>query len=460
MPAAGKIVKYFVKPGKSILINRNMLGPENFCCKLTGELAKDGKKIVPDISSRAKIGDASVYIDTLLKEQLPEARAEVQLMFSDLGSVVQTTHRAKGLLAIDAKLTREINKTACKTFNNISEAVSHIGDGIGSRVITKSLKKMTRAEIQKMISETTIQGRKLTAREIKLLNKFIYEKPMHPVEYEEGFKLFEQFATPLVEKRSCEVVNQLKLGIIKQRIQSGEISVQKAEEMFGADLVKRAQAGDILPIQITEINNYKGAYGLAEFSDNQIAELSVVLNRGKTAGQRAIVYSDPRYSKIIERWGDSIDETLILSEQEAQKVMKETVKASGYRTAQINVIHSNGAFGEIQFKGEQTLMFGEYEHIAYDLRQGKNTLGEIFNEYSTAIRLLNDTQYAQYNEYLQKCYNYFNRIELGLPARKPKLPKGFDKVLSMENMKNLHNKNLQLQRYLGKNFSPHLEEVA
>ncbi len=459
MAAVSKIVKYFVKPGKSILINKGMQSSENFFCKLAGDVSKNGK-IIPNASTQAKLGDASVFIDALLKQQLPEAKAQVQLMFEDLNSVVKTTHRAKGILSIDSKLLREINKTADKTFHNIAEATSHIGDGIGSRVITKSLGKLKKEEIQKMISEMTIQGRKLTAREESLLTKFIYEKPMHPVEYKEGFKLFEQFATPLVEKRSCEVVNQLKLGVIKHRIQSGELSVAKAEEMFGANIVKKAQASDVLPLQITEINNYKGMYGLSEFTDNQIAELSVVINSGKTAGQRAIVYSDPKYSKIIERWGDSVDNSLVLSEQEAQKVMKETIKPSGYRTAQINVIHSNGAFGEIQFKGEQTLMFGEYEHIAYDLRQGKNTLGEIFDEYGTAIKKLNNTQYSKYNEYLQRCYNYYNRIELGLPAVKPELPRGFDKVLSVDNMKILHNKNQQMQRYLNKGFSQHLQEVA
>ena len=136
------------------------------------------------------------------------------------------------------------------------------------------------------------------------------------------------------------------------------------------------------------------------------------------------------------------------------------IKSSGYRTGQMNVIHSNGMRGEIQFRGAQTNYFGEYEHIAYDLRQGKNTLGPLFDDYKREISKLSDNKYARYNKYLEECYNYYNRIELGLPALKPKLPKGFNKVLSEENMKKLYEANEKRLADLKTGFAPHFVEVA
>ena len=128
----------------------------------------------------------------------------------------------------------------------------------------------------------------------------------------------------------------------------------------------------------------------------------------------------------------------------------------------MNVVHSNGALGEIQFRGKYTNMIGEYEHIAYDLRQGKgdNTLGPIFDDYKNAVLKLDDKEYTKYNEYLESCYNYYNRLELGLPAVKPKLPPKFNKILSEDNMRRLHDEDGALQKELNKGFIPYIQNVA
>ena len=118
----------------------------------------------------------------------------------------------------------------------------------------------------------------------------------------------------------------------------------------------------------------------------------------------------------------------------------------------MNVVFKNGTLGEIQFRGEETNKIGEYEHIAYDLRQGKNTLGSLFNDFKDAISKLSPEEYSEYNNYLEACYNYYNRIELGLPANKPKLPSKFNPILSEENMKELHDKNEARLNDLKKNF--------
>ena len=136
------------------------------------------------------------------------------------------------------------------------------------------------------------------------------------------------------------------------------------------------------------------------------------------------------------------------------------LKASGYRTAQANVIHSNGVLGEIQFRGPLTNRFAEYEHLAYDLRQEKNTLGPLFDNFKEAISKLSPEEYGEYNLYLEKCYNYYNRLELGLPAVKPKLPKKFDKILSDDSLRTLHDTGEKMQKELEKDFIPYFKAVV
>ena len=154
-----------------------------------------------------------------------------------------------------------------------------------------------------------------------------------------------------------------------------------------------------------------------------------------------------------------LDDFLYTAEQMTE-YSKKSVKASGYRTAQMNVIHQNGARGELQVRGRMTNMIGEYEHIAYDLRQGKNTLGPLFDDFTKAVSSLTPEQYNVYNKYLESCYNYYNKIELGLPAVKPQLPKRFPKILSEESMKSLHDQAEALEKSINKDFRRYYSNVA
>lgn len=139
---------------------------------------------------------------------------------------------------------------------------------------------------------------------------------------------------------------------------------------------------------------------------------------------------------------------------------KKSIKASGYNTCQMNIVHTNGSLGELQFKGQFIDKFGEFEHIAYDLRQGKNTLGEVFDEYASVVSSLRNSEYKTYNKYLESCYNYFHRLELGLPAKKPTLPKGFNPILSMDSMEALHIKGEYAKLKDAKDFIPDFVAVA
>lgn len=426
----GKIAKYFVKPGKSILAHTQPQQAEFFSCTMkNGALTRE---------TQAALGDASLFVENLLKTQQPVVKQEVLSLFDHLGSVKQIQNRYKGALSIETKLLRGLKKAENQTFTSMNDAIACIEDGIGSRVITQSLDKLSKSQIDKMIA-----AQNLSKEEALILRKYIYQEPIAPQEVDKAFTLFEEFARPLVETRSKEVVDQLTLGILKNRITKGETTLQELENsgLFRDDIIKRLSSEDVLPINITEINNYRGPHGLAEFSNNQIRQLSMAL--GEDSG--VVIISDAR--GLSGRW----------SADKIEKLSSKSIKNSGYRTAQMNVIHQNGALGEIQFRGEHTNIIGEYEHIAYDLRKDKNTLGEIFEPFSQAVKKLSEDEYKIYNQYLENCYNYYNRIELGLPAVKPKLPQQLPKILSEESMKALYEANHTLQKELEKDFVRYFE---
>ncbi len=442
-----QVVNLFLKVGKNITIHKELSSFSNYCCKYADEVINGVTK--PTVATKAGVGDASIWIESALNSKLPGAKAEVTNLFGNLNSVETIMQRSKGALSIETKLMRGLEKAEDKTFHSIQEAMDVIEDGIGSRVITKPLEKLSQTEIDNMIKNMTYEGKKLTPKQAKLLHKYIYS-PMPSKETEEAFKLYEAFAQPLIEKRSKEVVDTLTLGILKHRQIFEGLDIQDLQKrgLFDDELLKRLATEDIKPIQVTQINNYRGSRGLPEFTNGQIQQLSRALN-DQNKGKKILVASDVR----------GLDDFLY-SKDEVAKLSQKSIKASGYRTAQMNVIHENGALGEIQFRGAMTNMIGEYEHIAYDLRRGKNTLGPLFDDFAKEIKKLTPDDYKVYNRYLEECYNYYNKIELGLPAIKPKLPKGFSKVLSEENMKALHDKAEYAEKVLNRGFYRHIVAVA
>lgn len=444
-----KPIYYVAKPNKKMLINAIPQDMQKFFCTFAG-LKKEGK-IVASTATKAQLGDASLYIEKLLNSNFAEASLETENIFKHLGSVDRITARPKGALSICNKLERCIQGTAGQRFNSIDDAIGVIEDGIGTRVITKNLKKLSRPEIDKMVSELQINGKALTEREKKLLYKYIDEKHINPADKDEAFRLFEQFAQPLIEKRSAEVVDTLTLGILQQRLNDGSVTLEMLERdsIFNDNIINALKKGGIKPINVTEINNYRGKYGLPEFSNDQINQLVIAWGFKNPNAKDLKIIADPRALDFMKYPQETLD-----------MLAKKSVKASGYRTAQFNVKYANGALGETQFRGNYTNTIGEYEHIAYDIRQNKDTLGPLFDEYKTAIKSLTPEQYTQYNEYLEKCYNYYNRLELGLPAKPPQLPKGFNKILSEPNLKSLHDKNKLIEKELERDFIPHIEYAA
>lgn len=452
LPGTIKLARFYAKRGKFFLTTEGLIG------KTGGYVVSTGKNGELTAYSKALIGDTSIAIEEHLGRSFNSAFMDVQYMFLDSASIGKIYGRPKSALSITTKLERNVAKKG--GLSSFEEGRKFIGDGIGSRGIMESLPKLTKTQISEQIASTTFNGKPLSNRQVELLEKYIYESPIDAKHQEEAYQLFKEFSKPLVEKHSQDAVSELTMGILAKRIEDGEITLQqiKKEGLLDEKLIamfeQKLKNQDIVPIKITDINNYRGAHGLPYFTDSQMAQLNYA--RGISSKNGAVIKrnaSSSRYGYIQE------SSTL---EQAGYKYNEpsKAIKASGYNTCQMNIEHTNGALGEIQFKGRHIDEFGEYEHIAYDLRQGKNTLGEVFNEYAEVVSKLPDSQYQIYNKYLESCYNYCHRLELGLPAKKPVLPESLNPILSMDSMKALHEKGELVKKAEAIGFTPYFEAVA
>ena len=440
MRIVGKnIARFFAKPEQSLLVDVIKLnnGNKNISLDKARDVI-DGKLLEPKL---AELGTTSVQIERKLKEQFPAAKKEIENIFLNLDSVAGISARPKGSVSIITKLEREfLHGAPIKSFD---DAYKIVRDGIGDRILLKPLQELSSKEIKKMIQGFRLDGKELSKKEMQILEKYVYNHPMSKDEMRMGFPIFEKFSRPLIEKQTQQAVDYISLGIIKDRMNKGlSIAEIKEKGLLSEELLQKLQTEDIKPINFSLINNYRGEFGLPTFTNGQLQQIE------RAAGGNITIISRPDVLDFDKYPKEYLDK------------MKKCIRQSGYRTCQGNIVHQNGANGECQFRDILTNNFAEYEHIAYDLRMGKNTLGPLFNDYKKEISKLSDAKYEKYTEYLQQCYNYYNRKSLGLPAKKPSLPKGFNKILSEDNMKKLHDANELRLKDLGKNFTQYFEEVA
>ena len=123
---------------------------------------------------------------------------------------------------------------------------------------------------------------------------------------------------------------------------------------------------------------------------------------------------------------------------------------SGYVTAQFDIIHSNGAKGELQIRGKKMNDNAEIEHIPYDIRTGKNIgknipeLEKFYEPVQDAVTMMRRNGLDNiYEKYIMKCYRYIRQFEEGKIQGEfslPKLPAELQdySILSLENLHNIH----------------------
>ena len=265
-------------------------------------------------------------------------------------------------------------------------------------------------------------------------------------------------------------------------IKSGEIPQELAQKLKLGEYFEG--------INITELSNYRGSDGIAYFSDVQIQQIKKMqihtnchfdissasenltcvltenvikkLDKLKNIQRQIRILSEkPGKEKEIAKLQEKLSS--LTKKYQAEGINTSTldssaIKQSGYTTAQMNFTMADGTRGEIQIRGKGT--FAEIEHMAYDARQGKNTLSATYDKYVKTVKGLSEKQYEKYSRYIKECYNYSRYKELGIQVPTPKLPIGLPKILSQKSMEELHRINAEIEKTIKQTFEPHIKVAA
>lgn len=233
---------------------------------------------------------------------------------------------------------------------------------------------------------------------------------------------------------------------VKDLIKKGDMdgAIRRAAELQSEPLVQEFKniidkncSGD-KRITTARISNYVSEDGIPYLSEAQLAEIKqYAASKGvKINIVEKLAKDDPHYAEAMAAG------------------YKPTTKSqpSGYTALQINFKTTDGDVFEWQYRGALVDNFAEGEHIPYDLRTGKDIIGEheeLRPLYEPLQKMLSKDNmpkevYAQYNKYLTDYYTHLRKLELGFESTPPKLSDyeingfKFDSVLEAENLIKIH----------------------
>lgn len=421
-------------------------------------------KIESDSQARSLIGDAvgaRVVMPSLTKADIQEVLSTCKLNLHIPG---------QGLIS----LSENEQKILTKIFSGqrVSENDKKLVEHLIKPVKSKLAERQSQPVVNRLLASSyqfALDQRQITINQLEeLVNKGELSKD-----------IFETLKKNNEIKEFLETFSQKE---IDQMVKSGEITEAFAKEL---KTYKPFEG-----INITRFNNYRGSDGIAYFSDAQIQQIkrmqvqtgnyfniaSVSENVSGVSTQATIqkINRLKEMQKQIEtmtKQGADSKEIAKLKEEfnalqkkynaegiDIKALDKSAIKGSGYTTTQMNFTMADGTQCELQLRGEG--FFAEIEHIAYDARQGKNTLGQAYQEYVKTVKSLSEKQYEEYNKYIKECYNHTRNLELGIQTPTPKLPKGLPSILSQKSMENLHDLNAMMECAAKEGFSPHLRTAA
>ena len=391
---------------------------------------------------QGELGNVAIRQADNLRKKTKYAKKLADDIFGDISEVKTSSVRTKDANSIYSKYEKNIQDGKVVTCEE--DAHKFITDAVGMRF---QLKNLTIDDAMQAVKHAEIGGKKLTTSEQRLVRRLFRNDPtLTTSEIEKAEELAKPVKMLLAEKQSQPLFDRMLLCNIKSALERKVTTIDKLKKCgFSEEFLAKLNDPQIKPLQLTRICNYKGLDGIPYYSDNQMMKIeNLMLATGEDI--------------TIQHCSSAIN----LSKYnltELTKNQKSAIKASGYTTTQMNVTLPDGTLAEVQFRGSN--LFAEYEHIAYDSRQAKNTLGKTFDGYKDAIKSLKDSQFKEYNAYLRRCYNYYRNKELGIAVgAKPKLPEGFPKILSQESMENLYRLNHENTKLAMQTFTPHLELVA
>lgn len=400
------------------------------------------KEALKAVDVQGELGNIAIRQADYLKKKIKYAKKLANDIFGDISEVKTHSVRTKDANSIYSKYEKNIQDG--KVVTSEEDAHAFITDSIGMRF---QMKDLTIDDAMQAVKKATINGKNLTTSEQRLVKRLFRNDPtLTASEIEKAEELAKPIKMYLAEKQSQPVFERMLLCNIKSALQRKVTTLEKLKQSgFSEEFLSRLNNPQIKPLQLTRICNYKGLDGIPYYSDDQMISIGKL---SLATGEDIVVQHCPS-TKNLKKYG-----TDMLSKAE-----KSAIKPSGYTTTQMNVTLSDGSLAEVQFRGSN--LFAEYEHIAYDSRQGKNTLGKTFDNYKKAIESLKNDEFKEYNAYLRKCYNYYRNQELGIMVgQKPKLPAKFPKILSQESMESLYKLNHENNQIAMQSFTPHLELVA
>ena len=386
---------------------------------------------------KADLGSVSIMLSNVFRREMKAENRFLEQTFLHKPCIANTSSRAKSAGSIFSKIEKGIKRDEVFDYDS---AKAFITDGKGLRVDLKALPALNKSTINRMMSEMTIEGRRLSREERALLKKYIYsENTMTQEEIKRAFPIFEKFIIPLVEKHSKPVFDEIQLSMLKYRILNENLTIAQIREqgLLSDNLIKRLTNEKIIPRHYEILNNYRGEYGIPIFSNRQIQLLR------KSSGNKLIVHSRP----------DMLDYS-----RHPQTIVSNAelgIKDSGYQGGQFKLFGN----AEEQFRGVHVSRGAEKEHASYDAVQGK-FVSAAASEHVSALKTLSKSEKKIYEEYISKWYNTWARQDLGLPYQIPELPQGLNKTLSMEYIEKMHEQSLLTETAAVRNFVPHLESIT
>lgn len=254
--------------------------------------------------------------------------------------------------------------------------------------------------------------------------------------------------TKLTDIQKAEEISTLKAN--KQTFKTNEAYAKKlVDDLVGTRLVVK----DPIPQNIDKIANAL---------EKAIQENKIVITEIKN-------YRGPGNEKGFYFDEKQIDKILDAAEAKGIKIKllegKNKIKDSGYCAAQIKIKHKSGAWGELQVRGQKVDEIACWEHIAYDLRKGKDLtkgnreLDTLLHPFKVAAKKLTNEEYKQYEAYVAKLYTHARDAEMGIKYSEPVLPNGFDPILSAKSLRKLFSQTKDIQIIEEKHFST-LPELA
>ncbi len=266
----------------------------------------------------------------------------------------------------------------------------------------------------------------------------------------------EEFKGSLKGRAKCQVSIYEKMVKERNSLIKQINEIRKNKDFSFSEKIQKIKE---IKAQITKIdtdaNVAKGlvedTYGarIVEGSPKKIEKLVTSLEKAAKDGKIEILeienyrgsnhkfYNNNEYyftEKQMNRLGKFCDKTKIKNES----------KSSGYTAVQLKVKPKNGKVLELQIRGKEVNNVGDWEHIPYDIRQGKdiakgnNELGCKLADVRNAANKLSKTQKTQYQKYIYENYMYAQAQEFGKTMTAPKLPDGINPVLSSDNLSKLH----------------------